>query len=101
MPTLALLNQLNYQEKKKIIICSLATFTLLLAWIIFAPSGSLKLFSVKQELSGIVQENNKLRVENEKLRQEITRLKTDSDYLEQVARERGLLKRDEMVFVFK
>ncbi len=96
-----LLQQLNYQERKKIVIFSLATISLLLAWLIFSPTGGLKFFSVNQELTSIEQDNASLRQENEVLRQEIHRLKTDSDYLEQVARERGLLKRDEMVFVFK
>ena len=101
MSASTILQQLNQQEKKKILLTSLLTFSLVLVWLIFAPNGSLKFFSVKNELSTIEQENNALRLENEKLREEVKRLKTDSDYLEQVARERGLLKRDEMVFVFK
>lgn len=96
-----ILQQLNHQEKKKAFFFSLLTVSLLASWLIFSPTGGLRFFSVKKELTGIEEENVALRQENESLRQEITRLKTDSDYLEQVARERGLLKRDEMVFVFK
>ncbi|MEN8140000.1 MAG: septum formation initiator family protein [Thermodesulfobacteriota bacterium] len=92
--------QLNHQEKKRIFIFSSVILALLLAWLIFSPVGSLKFLAVNKELSTIETENSTLRTENDTLRQEIARLKTDSDYLEEVARERGLLKRDEMVFVF-
>jgi cell division protein FtsB len=93
--------QLNPSEKKKLFILSIITFCFVTLWILFSPNGTFHFFSVQSDLSKINNENSSLRTENDALRSEITKLKTDSAYLEQVARENGLLKRDEMVFVFK
>ena len=92
---------LNYQEKKKILLVGLFALVLISTWILLSPSGGLKFYSVNQELESIESQNKSLRIDNKKLSSEIHRLKYDSDYIEQVAREKGLLKRDEMVFVFK
>ena len=95
------LHHLSHQEKKKILIFSLLFITILSFWLLFSPKGGLKFYSVQKELAEIEQANSQLHAENKTLRQEIEKLKTDSVYLEKVAREKGLLKRDEMVFVFK
>ena len=95
------LQQLSFPEKKKILLISLFFITILGFWLLFSPKGGLKFYSVKKELAEIQQANIQLHSENQTLRQEIDKLKTDSVYLEKVARENGLLKRDEMVFVFK
>lgn len=95
-----ILNQLSHHEQKKIFFFSLLLITLLTVWLLFAPQGGLKFYSIKKELFQIEQANAQLQAENQALRQETERLKTDSVYLEKVAREKGLLKRNEMVFVF-
>ena len=95
------LHHLSHQEKKKVLFFSLVFITILAFWLLFSPKGGLKFYSVKKELAEIEQTNVQLHAENKDLRQEIEKLKTDSVYLEKVAREQGLLKRDEMVFVFK
>ncbi len=100
MPAISL-PQLNPYERKKLFILSLVTFCIIALWILFSPNGTFQLFSVQSELSTVSTENSALRTENEALRAEIVQLKTNSEYLEQVARELGLLKRNEMVFVFK
>lgn len=100
MPTITL-PQLNPHERKKLLILSAVTFCFVTLWILFSPNGTLHFYTVQSELSKVDNENLSLRMENEALRVEITKLKTDSEYLEQVAREQGLLKRNEMVFVFK
>lgn len=100
MPTISL-PQLNPYERKKLFILSAITFCCMTLWILFSPNGTLHFYTVQSELAQVDNENLSLRIENEALRAEITKLKTDSDYLEQVAREQGLLKRNEMVFVFK
>lgn len=100
MPVISL-PQLNPYERKKIALLSVITFGIIALWLLFAPNGTLQLFSVQSNLSTIRSDNTVLRTENEALRAEIVKLKTDSVYLEQVAREQGLLKRNEMVFVFK
>jgi cell division protein FtsB len=99
MPALSL-HHLSHHEKKKILIVSLLLISLVACWLLFSPKGGLKFYSVQKELQQIVQVNSQLHLENQSLRQEIEKLKTDSVYLEKVAREKGLLKRDEMVFVF-
>ncbi len=96
-----ILHHLSHHEKKKILIVSLLLITILAFWLLFSPKGGLKFYSVQKELVEIEQANSQLHAENQTLRQEIEKLKTDSVYLEKVAREKGLLKRDEMVFVFK
>lgn len=95
------LHHLSLHEKKKILFFSLLFFTILAFWLLFSPKGGLKFYSVQKQLSEIEQANVQLQTENQALRQEIEKLKTDSVYLEKIAREKGLLKRDEMVFVFK
>lgn len=95
-----ILNQLSHHEQKKIFFFSLLLITLLAAWLLFSPQGGLKFYSIKKELFQIEQANAQLQAENQALRQETERLKTDSVYLEKIAREKGLLKRNEMVFVF-
>lgn len=97
----ATLKQLSSLEKKNIFLFSLIFITILTFWILFSQKGGLKFYSVQKELAEIEQTNAQLNNENKTLRQEIEKLKTDSVYLEKVAREKGLLKRDEMVFVFK
>ncbi|MBU0681785.1 MAG: septum formation initiator family protein [Proteobacteria bacterium] len=94
------LHHLSNHEKKTIFIFSLLFITILAFWLLFSPKGGLKFYSVQKELNEIEQANTQLHAENQSLRQEIEKLKTDSVYLEKVAREKGLLKRDEMVFVF-
>ncbi len=100
MPAISL-HHLSHPEKKKILIFSLIVITIISFWLLFSPKGGLKFYSVQKELVEIEQANAQLHVENQNLRLEIEKLKTDSVYLEKVAREKGLLKRDEMVFVFK
>ena len=100
MPALSL-PQLNPYERKKLFILSTLTVCIIGLWLFFSPKGTLHLFSTQSKLSVVSNENNTLRVENEALRAEIIKLKTDSEYLEHIAREKGLLKHNEMVFVFK
>jgi cell division protein FtsB len=100
MPAISL-PHLNPYERKKIVILSVVTLCLISIWLIFSPNGTMHLFNVQSDLNSIQNDNDALRIENEALRTEIIMLKTDSEYLEQVAREQGLLKRNEMVFVFK
>ncbi len=100
MPAISL-PQLNPYERKKLLLLSVITFLFVTIWTLFSPSGTFQLFSVQSDLAQIENENISLRAENDSLRTEINMLKNDSDYVEQVAREKGLLKRDEMVFVFK
>ena len=100
MPAISL-PQLNPYERKKLFILSAITFCALALWLLFSPTGTLHLFSVQSEVTKISSENTLLRTENELLRAEVIKLKTDSEYIEQIAREQGLLKRNEMVFVFK
>ncbi len=99
MPAISL-PQLNPYERKKLFILSVITFCLITLWLLFSPKGTFHLLSIHSDLAVINTKNSILRSENETLRTEIVKLKTDSVYLKQVAREKGLLQRDEMVFVF-
>ncbi|MFH2122866.1 MAG: septum formation initiator family protein [Pseudomonadota bacterium] len=89
-------------QQKKLCRISLLLFIILLLSIFFTPGKGLY-FLRKQKLQVVAlhAEKQDLMEKNTALREEIKRLNTDVDYLEEVAREqRGLLKKDEMVFDF-
>ncbi|MBU0665129.1 MAG: septum formation initiator family protein [Proteobacteria bacterium] len=89
-------------QQKKLCRISLLLLIILLLAIFFTPGKGLY-FLRKQKLQVVAlnAEKQELVEKNTALREEIKRLKTDVHYLEEVAREqRGLLKKDEMVFDF-
>lgn len=73
----------------------------LLLSLLFGEMGLLKFIKMKQTHSRIRQENRALRGENEDLSRRIEMLKTDSDTIEQIARDRlGLAKKGELIYEF-
>jgi cell division protein FtsB len=71
-------------------------------WLLFAPgTGVYSLLKVRNKTSRLEQETQELIQTNEDLQAEIERLKNDTAYLEQIAREKyGMLKKNERVFDF-
>ena len=56
---------------------------------------------MKQEVKGLEKELTQYRQDTERSREEVKRLTTDTLYLEKVAREKYLMKRDnEDIFIF-
>ncbi len=89
-------------QQKKLCRISLLLLVILLLSIFFTPGKGLYfLRKQKLQVAALNVEKQELREKNTALREEIKRMKTDVHYLEEVAREqRGLLKKDEMVFDF-
>ena len=77
--------------------------TILLVWVVFAPSHStMEYHRLKNELREAVARNRELAAQNSELQEEIDRLKTDKVYLEKIARERyGLIKKNEIIYQFE
>ncbi|MBW6521045.1 MAG: septum formation initiator family protein [Desulfoarculaceae bacterium] len=93
---------LSPMQQKKMFHLSLLLVVLFLLMIVFAPGkGLLFLRKQKMQVDALHAEKQELVEKNNALREEINRVKTDVNYLEQVARgQHGLLKKDEMVFDF-
>lgn len=71
-------------------------------WFLFAPgSGIFRYNRLQKQIETLSQENKNLEERNTELRKEIERLRTDEAYLEQMARQKyGLLKENETVYEF-
>ena len=98
-----MLDKLSTQEKKLLPYIGLFLFILLILWIVFAPDrGMLSLYKTKNEIQRLQAENSTLEEENKKLQEEINRLQSEPEYLEEKARkEYGMLKENEVLYIFK
>ena len=80
-----------------------AVILLGILWVLFAPNRGL--FHYRQlhsEIDSLAQENILLEQRNIELQKEIERLKTDEKFLEELARQKyGLLKENETVYEVK
>lgn len=86
-------------QNRKIFLAAGATALLALLWLIFSPWGAISYFRLKRELAEARTSNLELSETNSRMQTEITRLKTDSTYLEKVARDKyNLLRKNEVVF---
>ena len=72
-------------------------------WILFAPNrGLFHYHKLQKEIDSLAQENILLEQRNTELQKEIERLKTDDKFLEELARQKyGLLKENETVYEVK
>ncbi len=69
--------------------------------ILFMPNGIIKLDIKKKEMAESAKINAEIKKENKKLYREVVRLKSDPQYLEDVARkELGMIKDDEIIIRF-
>lgn len=98
-----MLKKFTRREKKQLAYIGLLLLLLLILWIVSAPDlGFMALFRSKEEIARLQNENKKLAEENKALQEEINRLRKDPAYLEEKARkEYGLLKDNEMLYIFK
>lgn len=72
-------------------------------WIVFAPDrGLLQYHRLHRKIETLSRENRELAERNAELKRELERLQNDESYLEELAREKyGLLKENETVYEFK
>lgn len=89
-------------EKKKIVYWGVAVAVIFLLWILFAPQrGYLQYRKLQKQVAGMTLEIDRLEQKNSELAEEIKRLRSDDDYLEDIARMRhNLLKKNETVYEF-
>ena len=77
---------------------SLFFMLLVMLFIVFGDKGLLEYWHLKAERNRLMEKNDRLKKDNLLLYKEIERLKTDPDYLENVARkEYKMVGRDEVV----
>lgn len=74
-----------------------------LFWFLFAPgNGVLRYHRLQKQIESLSQENRNLQEHNAALRKEIERLQSDEAYLEEMARQKyGLLRENETVYEFE
>ena len=96
-------NRLSRQERKRLrrIILLVALVVVLL--LLFLPGHSLmSYYRMRRQISALTLQNQQLEKRNRELAAEIERLRTDDAYLEELARKKyGLLKDNETVYEFK
>jgi len=87
-------------QNRKIFLAAGVTALLAVLWLIFSPWGAISYFRLQRELAEARDRNLELTATNGRMQSEIARLKTDSTYLEKVARDQyGLLRKNEVVFL--
>lgn len=86
-------------QNRKIFLAAGLTALLAIIWLIFSPWGAISYFRLERELAEARDRNLELTATNGQMEKEIARLKSDSTYLEKVARDQyGLLRKNEVVF---
>lgn len=74
---------------------------LLIAWLGFGERGFIHLYRMEKERQAYLERIKKLEKKNHELLEEIHQLRTDSEYVESVARrELGLIKDNEILYRF-
>lgn len=69
-------------------------------YLLFSPQGIVRYIRQQKEMTSLRETNAALTLENTSLHQEITRLKSDPTYVEEVARSKGFLKKNEIYYEF-
>lgn len=91
-------------NKKRFVKFSFAAILLLgllVAWLGFGQRGFIYLYRMEKERQAYLERIKKLEKENHELLEEIHQLRTDSEYVESVARrELGLIKDNEILYRF-
>jgi len=96
-------NKFTNNEKKLLSYSALLCALLLILWVIFAPNrGVFDMIRSSNEIKKLQAENQRLADENKELQEEVNRLENDPAYLEEKARkEYGMLKENEVLYIFK
>ncbi len=95
--------KLSRQERKRLKYIIILVSVVVLLLLLFFPGRSLLSYHrMRKQVSSLIEQNRQLEQHNRELAAEIKRLQTDDAYLEQLARKKyGLLKDNEIVFEFK
>lgn len=96
------LSNFSHRDRKKLLLISSVAAVLLACWVIFSPNGGLKYYKISRKLKAVREENQQLQQQNKALREEITKLLNDPEYIEEMARKKfGLIKENEIIFDFE
>lgn len=88
-------------QKRRLIVTVVCLIFCSLLWLIFAPRmGLYTVLHKRAQLSHLKAENAEIEKKNKSLQKDIDRIQNDPQHLEKVARDRGMLKDNEMVFDF-
>ena len=88
-------------QKRRLTVAVVCLIFCSLLWLLFAPRmGVYSVLHKRAQLAQLRAENAKIEKKNKSLQKEIDRIQNDPQHLEKVARERGMLKENEMVFDF-
>ncbi len=95
-------SSLTALQRRRLLRLVLFLAAVAILWLTFAPDkGVYSVIKKRSRLNELQDEIGELQDQNSELKEEIERMQTDNEYLEEVARDRyGLLKDDEMVFDF-
>jgi cell division protein FtsB len=86
------------KDKGVIIVICVALFILGLL-VYYAPYGCHHYLLIREDLDRVTNEIDTLKGQNQELKDEITLLKSDTNYIEKIARQKlGMLKKNEIVF---
>jgi len=95
-------NRLSRQERKRLRrIILLAAIVVVLVLLFFPGHSLMSYYHMRKQVSALILQNRQLEQRNRELAAEIERLRTDDTYLEELARKKyGLLKDNETVYEF-
>lgn len=86
-------------KHKSIVVISALALGVVLLLIYFAPYGLRNYLVIREKLNLVSTELDELKKKNQELNDEITLLKTDTNYVEKIARQKlGMLKKNEFIF---
>ncbi len=89
-------------NNRKWLILSVIVIVLFIAWHIFSPMGIMKFFNLQGQLRQVKGKIEILEKENSALRDEIDRIENDPDYIEEIARRKfGMIRENEKLYKFK
>jgi len=92
------MNKLKFSKKSIVYLIIL----FLILYILFFDSASFyKTYTIKRKLETLEKDIKDIKVENEKLKQENEKLENDKEIWEKKARELGMQKEGEEIFLFK
>jgi cell division protein FtsB len=73
----------------------------ILFFTVFGDKGLLRIYELRQDITGVEERLNSARLDNEKLKREIVALKSDRRYLESIARKDfGFVRTNEVIYQF-
>ena len=93
--------KLKLPFEKKIYLIPGGCIAFILFFTVFGDKGLLRIFELKQDKARIESRLTECKGENDKIKQEIVALKSDSRYLESIARKDfGLVRSNEVIYQF-